>query len=145
MQYFWRDNSLNSLKLDWLHFLERVISHRLYNKTLRKNCVWSVLPHSLRKNSISTEVLYFLFIRILKRIVVESLSCVRHFCDPMDCIPPGSTVRAILQARILAWVAISSSRGSYLPKDRICITCVSCIGRQILATEPPGKPQNKEK
>ena len=28
-------------------------------------------------------------------------------CDPMDCSPPGSSVRGILQARILEWVAIS--------------------------------------
>ena len=27
-------------------------------------------------------------------------------CDPMDCSPPGSSVPAILQARILEWVAI---------------------------------------
>ena len=29
-------------------------------------------------------------------------------CDPMDCSPPGFSVRGILQARILEWVAISS-------------------------------------
>ena len=33
-------------------------------------------------------------------------------CGPMDCSPPGSSVHGILQARILEWVAISSSRGS---------------------------------
>ena len=32
--------------------------------------------------------------------------------DPMDCSPPGSYGRGILQARILAWVAIPFSRGS---------------------------------
>ena len=30
-------------------------------------------------------------------------------CDFMDCSPPGSSVHRILQARILEWVAISSS------------------------------------
>ena len=30
----------------------------------------------------------------------------------MDCIPPGSSVHGILQARTLEWVAISFSRGS---------------------------------
>ena len=30
-------------------------------------------------------------------------------CDPKDCSPPGSSVRGILQARILEWVAISFS------------------------------------
>ena len=50
-------------------------------------------------------------------------------CDPMDCSPPGSSVQAILQVRILDWVAISSSRGSCPPRKW---TCVSCTGRLIL-------------
>ena len=33
-------------------------------------------------------------------------------CDPMDCSPPGSSVHGVLQAIILEWVAIPSSRGS---------------------------------
>ena len=33
-------------------------------------------------------------------------------CDPMDCTPPGSSVHGILQARILEWAAMPSSRGS---------------------------------
>ena len=33
-------------------------------------------------------------------------------CDPMDCSLPGSSIHGISQARILEWVAISSSRGS---------------------------------
>ena len=33
-------------------------------------------------------------------------------CDPMDCSLPGPSVHKIFQARILEWVAISSSRGS---------------------------------
>ena len=50
-------------------------------------------------------------------------------CDSMDCSPPGSSVHGIFQARILKWVAISSSRGSSPPRDR---AQVLCIGRQIL-------------
>ena len=38
-------------------------------------------------------------------------------CDPRDCSPPGSSVQGILQARILGWSAISSSRGSSQPRD----------------------------
>ena len=33
-------------------------------------------------------------------------------CDPMYCNPPGASVYGILQARILEWVAMPSSRGS---------------------------------
>ena len=36
----------------------------------------------------------------------------------MDCIPPGSSVHGIFQARILEWVAISYSRGTSPPRDR---------------------------
>ena len=38
-------------------------------------------------------------------------------CNPLDCSPPGSSVRGILQTRILQWVAISYSRGSSRPRD----------------------------
>ena len=37
---------------------------------------------------------------------------VMALCDPLDCSPPGSSARGILQARILEWVAIPFSRGS---------------------------------
>ena len=50
-------------------------------------------------------------------------------CDPMDCSPPGSSVHGIFQARILEWLAISSSRGSSWLRDW---TNISCIGRQVL-------------
>ena len=49
------------------------------------------------------------------------------FCNPTDCSPPGSSANGILQARILEWVAISSSMGSSRPRDR---THASCINRQ---------------
>ena len=48
------------------------------------------------------------------------------------CSWPGSSVHAILQARILEWVAISSSRGSSWPRDRTRVSCISFIGRWIL-------------
>ena len=47
--------------------------------------------------------------------------------NPMDCSPPGSSVHGILQARILEWVAISSSRGSSWPKDQTQVSwCLLC-------------------
>ena len=38
-------------------------------------------------------------------------------CDPMDYSLPGSSIHGILQARILEWVALPSSRGSSRPRD----------------------------
>jgi len=62
----------------------------------------------------------------------QSLQSCLTLCDSMDCSPPGSSVHGILPARILKWVAISFSRRSSWPRDPTCISCVSCIGRQIL-------------
>ena len=50
-------------------------------------------------------------------------------CDPTDCSLPGFPVYGILQARILKWVAMPSSRGSSYPRDRTSVSYVSCIGR----------------
>ena len=38
-------------------------------------------------------------------------------CDPMDCSPPASSVHGILQARILEWVAMPSSKVSSQSRD----------------------------
>ena len=46
-------------------------------------------------------------------------------CSPMDCHPPGSSVRRIFQARILEWVAISSSRGIFLTQGSNLVYCIS--------------------
>ena len=47
--------------------------------------------------------------RKVKVLVTQSCPTL---CDPMDYNPPGSSVRGILQAGILEWVAISFSRRS---------------------------------
>ena len=53
-------------------------------------------------------------------------------CNPMDFSPPGSSVHGILQARILEWVAISSSRGSSPPRDQTCVSYISCTGQKYV-------------
>ena len=63
---------------------------------------------------------------------IKSLQSFLTLCNPMDCGPPGSSVCGILQARILEWVAISSSRGSSQLGDQTCIPYVSCIGRRVI-------------
>ena len=65
-----------------------------------------------------------------KNAQVKSLSRV-WLCDPMDCSPPGSSIRGILQARILESVAIFFPRGSSQPRDRTQVSCISCTGRRF--------------
>ena len=62
----------------------------------------------------------------------ELLQLCPTLCDFVDCSLPGSSVHGILQARILEWVAMPSSRGASQPRDRTQVSCVSCIGRQVL-------------
>ena len=62
----------------------------------------------------------------------QVLSRVWLFVTPWTVAPPGSSVHGIFQARILEWVAISSSRGSSQPRDRAHVSFSSCIGRWIL-------------
>ena len=55
-------------------------------------------------------------------------------CDPLDCSLPESSVHGILQARILQWVAMPSSRGDLSDPgiEPRSLVWVSCIGRWIL-------------
>ena len=43
----------------------------------------------------------------------------------MDCNPPGSSVHEILQARILEWIALPSSRGSSQLRDQTRVSCIA--------------------
>ena len=58
-------------------------------------------------------------------------------CYPVDHSPPGSSVHAALQSRILEWVAIPFSRESSWPRDQ---TKVSPLQGDYLLSESPGKP-----
>ena len=68
-------------------------------------------------------------------IVIERNVCVlSRFSHVQLCgMPsPGSSVHEILQARILEWDAMPSSRGSSQPREWTGISYLSCIGRRIL-------------
>ena len=70
----------------------------------------------------------------------KSLQSRPTFCEPMDRSLPGSSVHGILQARILEWVAMLSSRG--LPHPEIKPTSLASPALQAgsLHTESAGKP-----
>ena len=74
----------------------------------------------------------------------ESLQSCPILRNSMNRSLPGFSVHAILQTRILEWVAMPSTRGSSQPRDRIWNSPVSCIGRQTLYHQShrgnPNKP-----
>ena len=50
----------------------------------------------------------------MKVLVTQSCPTLRN---PMDCSPLDSSVNGILHVRILEWIAIPFSKGSYQPRD----------------------------
>ena len=68
---------------------------------------------------------------VLMYIVLVTQSC-PTLCNPMDCSPLGSSVHLIFQARILECAPMPSPRRSCWFKFWTHVSCVSCIGRQIL-------------
>ena len=46
-------------------------------------------------------------------------------CDLMDCSPLGSSDHEVLQARIVEWVAMPSSRGSSQPRNRTQVSRIA--------------------
>ena len=85
---------------------------RLHRNPWLTHCVFVLTPQG--------------FISIFLRCVcVLSLQSCPTLCDLMDCSPPGSSVHGILQARIVEWVAMPSSRGSSGPRDQTCVSCIA--------------------
>ena len=58
-------------------------------------------------------------------------TCLTRY-DSMDCSLPASSVHGISPARTLEWVAMTFSRVSSQPRDQICVSYVSCLGRHVL-------------
>ena len=52
-------------------------------------------------------------------------SSVMTLWDPMDYSLPGSSVHGILQARILEWVAVPSTRESSQPRDQTQVSHIA--------------------
>ena len=61
-------------------------------------------------------------------------------CDPMDDSLPDSSVHGISQARVLEWIAISFSKGSSGPRNRIASLVSPAMAGKFFTTVPLGKP-----
>ena len=73
-------------------------------------------------------------VKSVKVLVTQSCPT---FCDPMDGSLPGSSVHGILQARILEWVVLLSSKGSSQLRGQ---TQVSCTVGRFFTTKPSREP-----
>ena len=73
--------------------------------------------------------------------VLDTQSCPTLW-NPIYCSLLDSSVHRILQARLLEWVAIPFSSGSFWPRDQ---TLVSCIAGGFFTIRAGGKPQVEHK
>ena len=82
-------------------------------------------------------MLYFA-LTILIPVLCSVVQLCLTLCDPKDCSLPVSSVLGILQARILEWVVMPSSRRSSSPRDGTQDACVSCTVGGFFTAEPWG-------
>ena len=80
------------------------------------------------KNKYSLKNIYALCVH------AKTLQLCPALCDPMDCSLPNSSVRGILQARILEQVAIPFSRGSSRPRNQTQVSCTAGQFSTVWAT-----------
>ena len=78
------------------------------------------------------------------RLFAKSLQSCLILCDSMDCSPAGSSVDRILQARILEWVAMTSSRESSRPRIKSVSLASPAWTGSSLPLVPHEKPWRRE-
>ena len=93
---------------------------------------WHAAIHGVSKSKTRlsdwTELMYGCEQSEMKKASEVAQSC-PTFSEPVDCSLPGSSIQGILQARIVEWVAISFSRGSFWPRDwtRVSLIAGRCF------------------
>ena len=104
---------------------------------------WCAAIHGVAKSRTRLSMHACTYVSIYIHTYMHVCVCAQSFqlcltlCHPMDCSLPGSSVCGIVQARILEWVAMPSSRESSWCGDQ---TNVPCIAGEFFTTEAPGKP-----
>ena len=116
------------------------------NKFLRYlYMIWGVKQSDVVSGSAYMHIfIYPASLGLLVSVHAKLLQSCPTLCDPMDCSPPGSSVHWILQAWILEWVAMPSSKGNSQPRDRTCVTYVSSLQADSWPLVPPGKHPTPE-
>ena len=119
----WVSNSLSIF--DWKRINISESKGRQYVKAFRRSALYKyrrvvsdqwastvTLDHTRDSRQKDLQVYWGLCCYSSSCICAKLLSCV-WLCDAINCSPPGSSVHGILQARILEWVAVSSSNYTF--------------------------------
>ena len=106
---------------------------RIYWLTKLVSPGWPWLHAQLSLKSCYSHFLSFFSSPSSASLWMCSVTSVMSDCHAMDCSLPGYSVHGVLQAVILEWVAMPSSRGSSQPRNQ---TQVSCIAGGFFTAEP---------
>ena len=121
--------------------LSQHCKQHLHNFTLTDHCQHSdhlvllmaeTIPWYVCPESLASQIPKYMNVS-LTCMWAKSFQACLTLCDPLNCSPPGSSVHGILQARILEWVVMPSSRRASQPRDQIHVSYISCIGRWVLS------------
>ena len=105
-----------------------VVSNSLWHyglQPIRLLCPWEIPLKNDQNYKMGASPLP-LCVCVCVRAHTQLIQSCPTLCDTLDC-PPGSSVHGILQARILEWVAMPSSRRSAQPTGWTHVSYVSCI------------------
>ena len=116
------------------------MSHDSDKETGRDFLIYITIIKQMCQNITSCSCTFPVGVNIVVRVCL--LNHARLFAT-LDCSPAGSSVYGIAQARILEWVAISSSRGTSLPRVRTWVSCMHLVRWQVgsLPLSRQGSPE----
>ena len=123
---------LISFRMDWLDLLavqgtlKSLLQHHSSKASIFQHSAFFTvqLSHPYMTTGKTTALTRRTFVGKVMPLLSKMLSAAKSFqscptlCNPMDGSPPGSPILGILQARILEWVAVPFSRGSFQTTDQ---------------------------
>ena len=115
-----KETATHSNILAWKSFMDRAAWWATVHGVAESWTHWSTKHKSIKKPPVQQNCSWDRF-----KVGIEvNCNCISHSVVS-DCLwpHPGSSVHRILQASILEWVIMPSSRGSYRPRDRIWASC----------------------
>ena len=115
----------------WISLQSKGLSRVFSNTTVQKHQFFGAQPVDSRAALIKHPCVCVVCVCMFIAQLCQTL------CNPMDCNPPGSSLRGILQARTLERVAIPFSRRSSRNG-----TWLFAVQANSLLSEPPKKPWN---
>ena len=118
-----------------LHWICPVPTKQLFLTTFLKQNVWSFSPHQKQVLQLYTNsVLY----------VLSHFSQVWLLATPWTVAHQAPLSMEILQARILEWVAISSSKGSSQPQDQTHVLTSPALAGKFFTTSTSWEAQTED-